>query len=132
MDTLLSLQILLSFVSALYLCYTNFKFNIMEQKIMSFEELSDYISKVGIKHAETDSDEMGIYYEMNVFEKLILFAINDGYNPKKYDLKDKLAKWSYRKMISVCGRLEKDCAKNLMPEKTAILYKKIMADWWSL
>jgi hypothetical protein len=104
----------------------------MEVKSKSFEDLLKYIHDYGIKHANDDSDEMGIYYEMRVFEELILFAINDGYNPKKYDLKEKLAKWSYRKMLSVCGRLEKDYAKNLMPEKTAILYKKIMADFWSM
>jgi hypothetical protein len=99
---------------------------------MTFEKLSEYITKSAHNRANDDSDEMGIYYEMNVFEELILFAIEEGYSPKKYDLNHKLDNWTYSKLNSVCGRLEKDSSKNLLPEKTGILYKKIMADFWSM
>jgi hypothetical protein len=104
----------------------------MEVKSKSFEELAAYISKFAESHATTDCDEMGIYYEMCVFEELILFSIEDGYQPKKYDLQEKLAKWNYRKLISACGRFEKDCEKNLLPEKTAILYKQLMTEFWDM
>lgn len=104
----------------------------MQEKSKSFEELSAYISKFAESHATTDSDEMGIYYEMCVFYELILFSIEDGYKPKKYDLHDKVANWTYRKLIGVCGRFEKDYEKKIMPEKTGILYKQLMSEFWDM
>ena len=39
---------------------------------------------------------------------------------------------SFEDLLKYIGSLEKDDDKNLMPEKTAILYKKLMAEWWSM
>lgn len=104
----------------------------MEKKSKSFEELSAYIDELGLKHAKEDSDEMGFLYEMRVFHALLLFAIDEGYNPKKYDLNAKISNWTYHKMIRVSERLQKDYDKKLLPEKIAILYKKLMTEWWPL
>ncbi len=38
----------------------------------------------------------------------------------------------FEDLLKYIGSLEKDDDKNLMPEKTAILYKKLMAEWWSM
>jgi len=39
---------------------------------------------------------------------------------------------SFEGILKYTGRLEKDDAKNLLPEKIALLYKKIFTEWWSI